>query len=96
MKDADHLLHDILAAVDTSKDGLIQYSEFKSFFESVERELWGIFSAVDIDGNGKIDKKELRAALVRSGIAVDPKKLDDFFESMDKNNDGVISFEEWR
>lgn len=96
LKDADHLLHDILTAVDTSKDGLIQYSEFKHFFEGADRELWRIFRSVDQDRNGKIDKGELRIALTRAGIAVDTNRLEEFFYSMDKNNDGVISFEEWR
>lgn len=96
LKDADHLLHDILTAVDTSKDGLIQYSEFKHFFEGADRELWRIFHSVDLDKNGKIDKGELRVALTRAGIAVDTSRLEEFFDSMDRNNDGVISFEEWR
>lgn len=96
LKDADHLLHDILTAVDTSKDGLIQYSEFKNFFEGADRELWRIFHSVDLDKNGKIDKGELRVALTRAGIAVDTSRLEEFFDSMDRNNDGVISFEEWR
>ncbi|KAL0634004.1 hypothetical protein Q9L58_007105 [Maublancomyces gigas] len=96
LKDADHLLHEILTAVDTSKDGLIQYSEFKHFFEGADRELWRIFRSVDQDRNGKIDKGELRIALTRAGIAVDTNRLEEFFYSMDKNNDGVISFEEWR
>lgn len=82
--------------MDTSKDGLIQYSEFKHFFEGADRELWRIFHSVDLDKNGKIDKGELRVALTRAGIAVDTSRLEEFFESMDKNNDGVISFEEWR
>jgi solute carrier family 25 (mitochondrial phosphate transporter), member 23/24/25/41 len=96
LKDAEHLLHDILEAVDTSKDGLIQYSEFKSFIESADRELWRIFTSVDLDRNGKIDKQELQVALGRAGLVVDASRLKDFFDLMDRNNDGVISFEEWR
>ncbi|CAZ85743.1 unnamed protein product [Tuber melanosporum] len=96
LKDAEHLLHDILEAVDTSKDGLIQYSEFKHFFESADRELWHIFTSVDLDRNGNIDKAELRIALSRAGLVVDTKRLQEFFDSMDRNNDGVICYEEWR
>jgi solute carrier family 25 phosphate transporter 23/24/25/41 len=88
LKDADHLIHDILTAVDTSKDGLIQFSEFRNFFASAERELWRIFRSVDVDGNGRIDKGELRSSLARAGIAVDPGRLEEFFGSIDKNNDG--------
>ena len=110
---ADHLIHDIMAAVDTSKDGCIQYEEFKTFFASAECELWAIFKSVDLDNNGRIDKQELKAALLRAGIVVDPpERLEEFFQSFDRNNDGGtvlrlerhavanrcvdISFEEWR
>ncbi len=61
-----------------------------------ELELWKIFSSVDLNGDGKIEKGELRGALGRAGITVDPDRLESFFHSIDQNNDGVISFEEWR
>jgi solute carrier family 25 phosphate transporter 23/24/25/41 len=64
--------------------------------ESADKELWRIFTSVDLDKNGKIDKGELRDALSRAGLAVESKRLEEFFDSMDRNNDGVISFEEWR
>jgi solute carrier family 25 phosphate transporter 23/24/25/41 len=87
------LIHDILTAVDTSKDGLIQLSEFTCFFEEAERELWRIFKSVDVDGNGRIDKKELKNALSRAGITVDPpQRLEEFFHSIDRNNDGGTAF----
>ena len=89
LKDADHLISELLTAVDTSRDGRIQYDEFKRFFAGAEHELWRIFKSVDLDGNGKIDRNELRSALTRAGIAVSPpKRLDEFFRSMDKNHDG--------
>lgn len=89
LKDADALIHDILRAVDTSKDGLIQYSEFRNFFVGAERELWRIFKSVDSDGNGKIDRGELQAALAKAGIAVQPpQRLDTFFAMIDLNSDG--------
>lgn len=89
LKHADALIHEILQAVDSSKDGLIQYSEFKSFFVGAERELWKIFTSVDSDGNGKIDRGELQAALAKAGISVDPpERLDNFFAIIDLNSDG--------
>ncbi|TGZ77404.1 mitochondrial carrier [Ascodesmis nigricans] len=97
LKHADGLIADILHAVDTSNDGLIQFSEFKAFFQGAERELLRIFRSVDTNHNGHIDKTELKAALNRAGIVVDPpERLEDFFAMIDRNNDGEISFEEWR
>ena len=73
-----------------------KWAEFKAFIESADKELWGIFHSVDQDSNGKIDKTELHAALERAGISTNRERLQEFFEFMDKNRDGVISFEEWR
>lgn len=71
-------------------------TEFKVFIEGVDKELWNIFHSVDKDSNGKIDKTELHEALERAGIAANGDRLQQFFEFMDRNRDGVISFEEWR
>jgi len=79
--------------VDTSRDGLIQYSEFRRFFAGAEQELWRIFNSVDLDGNGHIDRKELALALSRAHIVVDPpERLEEFFRSFDRNSDGGMGY----
>lgn len=55
-----------------------------------------MFQTIDRDHNGEIDKMELRNAFSRSGVTVSSAKLDRFFAEVDKNNDGVISYTEWR
>ena len=55
-----------------------------------------MFQTIDRNHNGEIDKTELRTAFSRSGVTVSNAKLDQFFEKVDKNNDGVISYTEWR
>lgn len=55
-----------------------------------------MFQSIDRDHNGEIDKMELRNAFSRSGVTVSSAKLDRFFAEVDKNNDGVISYTEWR
>jgi solute carrier family 25 phosphate transporter 23/24/25/41 len=71
---------------------LIQFSEFKVFFAGAEKELYCIFNSVDSDGNGNIDRTELKQALQRAGIVVNPpEKLEQFFRSIDSNRDGGTS-----
>lgn len=55
-----------------------------------------MFQSIDRDHNGEIDKMELKNAFARSGVTVSSAKLDRFFAEVDKNNDGVISYAEWR
>lgn len=55
-----------------------------------------MFKTIDKDNNGKLDKAELRSAFTRAGLAVPNARLDRFFDDIDSNNDGSISFDEWR
>ncbi|KAF7819331.1 calcium-binding mitochondrial carrier protein SCaMC-1-like [Senna tora] len=87
---------DFLNACDANKDGRIDYQEFKRYMDNREIELYSIFQAIDIKHNGHILPEELREALVRAGIQIDDKEFSLFVERIDKDNNGVITFEEWR
>lgn len=71
-------------------------TEFRAFLNQTEDSLWEMFESIDRNHNGEIDKAELRNAFSRSGVTVSSAKLDRFFAEVDKNNDGVISYTEWR
>ncbi|KAL8296750.1 hypothetical protein RB597_006053 [Gaeumannomyces tritici] len=96
MKNADDMLKEIVRTVDTSGDGKIQYEEFRVFVEAAERELLVLFRSIDRDNNGRLDKDELRSAFQKCGLTVSSRRLTGFFDEIDMNNDGYISFEEWR
>ena len=70
--------------------------EFRTFVEHTENELWLLFKSIDRDHNGKIDKDELRHAISKAGLVVDNSKLERFFDEVDTNHDGTITFDEWR
>lgn len=70
--------------------------EFRTFVQETERELLALFKSIDTDHNGHISREELQMAFGRAGLAVPKSKLDVFFSEVDANNDGSISFEEWR
>ncbi|KAF7715262.1 Mitochondrial carrier protein, calcium-binding [Penicillium ucsense] len=96
LKNADDLLGAILRDVDTNRDGRIDYNEFRKFINHTEAGLWQMFQNIDDNNNGVIDKDELRSAFARSGVVVSNAKLDAFFAEVDKNDDGVLSYAEWR
>ncbi|KAL9948952.1 hypothetical protein D7B24_007490 [Verticillium nonalfalfae] len=96
MKNAGEMMRQILSRVDTNEDGRIDYEEFRTFVEQTEKQLLILFHSIDRDNNGKLDKAELQAAFKRAGLVVPMRKLDAFFNDIDLNNDGYITFGEWR
>ncbi|KAI2617427.1 mitochondrial carrier [Hypoxylon sp. NC1633] len=96
MKNADDMLKAIIKVVDTNGDGKIQYEEFRIFVEAAERQLYVLFKSIDRDQNGKLDKEELHHAVQHAGLSVPIRRLDEFFENIDHNRDGYITYEEWR
>ncbi|TAQ85558.1 hypothetical protein B7494_g6103 [Chlorociboria aeruginascens] len=96
LKNAKDMLQDVVAAMDKNGDQVIQYEEFRTFVEQTEKELLSLFRSIDRDNNGKLDKTELMEAFRKAGMAVPNSKLDQFFNGVDIDNDGYITFEEWR
>ncbi|KAL2018521.1 hypothetical protein VTK56DRAFT_733 [Thermocarpiscus australiensis] len=96
LKNADQMLKTIISLVDTNGDGKIQYEEFRVFVEAAEKQLLLLFRSIDRDKDGRLNKQELKAAFQRAGLSVPTRRLTGFFEKIDMNNDGFISFDEWR
>lgn len=102
----------LIQAADSDSDGRIDYSgmpcdsmssgpsdhhaDFHRFVTATESRLWRLFSDIDKDENGKVDKQELRLACTNAGLAIPGQKLDAFFREADLDHDGTICFDEWR
>ncbi|XP_062105290.1 calcium-dependent mitochondrial ATP-magnesium/phosphate carrier protein 2-like [Humulus lupulus] len=87
---------DLLSVCDSNQDGRVDYHEFKRYMDDKELQLYLIFQSIDIEHNGSISPEELWDALLAAGIEIDEDELARFVERMDKDNNGVITFEEWR
>ena len=70
--------------------------EFHAFVNYAEDKLWPLFRYVDRHETGKIDKDSLREAFARAGVTVSDARVEEFFDDVDKNQDGVITYAEWR
>ncbi|KAL7604713.1 hypothetical protein Lser_V15G17535 [Lactuca serriola] len=87
---------ELLRVCDANRDGRVDYQEFRRYMDDKELELYHIFQAIDVEHNGCILPEELYDALVKAGIELDDDELASFVERVDKDNNGIITFEEWR
>ena len=74
----------------------ILHPEFRVFVEAAEKQLLLLFTSIDRDKDGRLNKKELQAAFQRAGLSVPNRRLAGFFDEIDLNHDGFITFDEWR
>ncbi|KAL5564748.1 hypothetical protein UlMin_027912 [Ulmus minor] len=87
---------DLFKVCDANRDGRVDYQEFRRYMDAKELELYRIFQAIDVEHSGCILPEELWDALVKAGIKIDDEELARFVEHVDKDNNGIITFEEWR
>ena len=66
------------------------------FAKEIREDADQVFQSADIDGNGEIDRDELRSHIGRSFANYSPEAIDQIFSSIDVNSDGTITKEEWR
>ncbi|KAE9602723.1 putative mitochondrial carrier protein [Lupinus albus] len=87
---------ELFKVCDADRDGRIDYDDFRRYMDDKELELYRIFQAIDLEHSGCILPEELWDALVKAGIEMDEEELARFVEHVDKDNNGIITFEEWR
>lgn len=87
---------DLLDVSDANHDGQVDFEEFHRYMDEKELELYAIFREIDVKHNGCIMPEELRDALSRAGIQLSDEQLTNFVDRIDKDNNGIITFEEWR
>lgn len=87
---------ELLTLCDANHDGRVDFGEFLEYMDDKELELYSIFREIDVSSDGFIIPEELRGALQRAGIQLSKVELSSFVEHIDKDNNGMITFEEWR
>lgn len=85
-------------SIDVDKNGKINYTEFLA--SSLEKDelfkvdnLKKMFKLLDKDGNGSIDRNELKTLFTDNAIdSIHGKSIDQIFDACDKDKSGTIDF----
>jgi len=89
-------IEEVFARVDTDGDGKVSYDEFSAYVDSHELGLRTAFDAIDVDGSGSISRDELKLLLDCMHMGYSPERVDDLLRAADQNDDGDISYDEFR
>lgn len=87
----DQLLH----CMGPSTDGKIKYDEFKRYVNATESALKASFHSLDSDNDGYFTLKDLIRECKSLGIHMDGDQAVAFFECLDVDGDGHVSFNDW-
>lgn len=107
MKEADIesnpiMLLGVMKEMDLDGNGVLTFDEFVEVVSKGEQEtdptvgLRRTFDALDDDKDGHITVTELKKALDNFGIASDLSEIEELIKEHDKNNDSMLSFEEFK
>jgi len=103
-------LREMIEDVDEDGSGTIDFEEFcMMMFRQLqaegedadakpirdEKELAEAFRLFDLNRDGLIDWDELKEAMVGTGENIEKWEIDDMMHDGDKNQDGVLDYEEW-
>jgi len=92
---------EMVASADRDGDGFISLQELAALFEDGDQSdaLRAAFAEYDEDGDGVITAEELRRALRRLGLCgeeMTAERCAEIVAAVDRNGDGVISFDEFK
>lgn len=95
---------ELISAADKDEDNCMSFFEFVIMVKSEDKKDLGddaslrdAFNMFDNNGDGTIDRNELKMVLEKmEGQEFTDQELDDMFKEADTDNDGCISFEEFR
>lgn len=81
---------DLLAKLSTTRDGYIDYEEFRAYVLEKEKELWDLFSEISKSGDNKIHANELESALKAAGIRVTKDDIVGFIQVIDTGKQALL------
>jgi len=97
---------EMIKKADTNENGVVEYDEFITLMQrfsqkpsdlaTMDEKTREAFRVFDLDGNGFIDKDELKLVMERLGEHLSEEDVSAMFKEADLNGDGQIDFDEFR
>ena len=93
---SDDYVDEVMQMYDGDGDRTVDKKEFIKFIRKREQALWSAFQSLDLDKNGVLTPDEALKAVRKLGLKADEKDAGQMIKLLDANNDGVVSFDEFK
>lgn len=100
---SDEQLNQMMKTIDADCDGYVNFNEFIDFFkqnagdeDEQMKEVYEAFKMYDLNKNGLISASELHQILTRLGENCTVEDCVKMIESVDKDGDGFVDFDEFK
>ncbi|ODQ79079.1 hypothetical protein BABINDRAFT_38092 [Babjeviella inositovora NRRL Y-12698] len=91
------LIGQIFKSLDTNHDNIIDFADFKKYLQTTESQILAGFDKIDKDNDGRLNKADFVEYLKKTlKINASAASVDLFFRCVDTQNNGYITYEEFR
>lgn len=95
LPNTEECVEQIMSSMSPSNPDYICLEDFKSYINQTETHLAVSFKVLDSKRDGKLDLDEVYHGLEELGLDIDLDRAEQFFNIIDIDGDGFISYDEW-
>lgn len=92
----EEIVDELITTIGNDNNNKIDFQSFQSYMVDTENILEHTFEKLDLKKDGKLDINEIWDGFNKLNIQLNEEKLKLFFETLDLDDDGYISLEDWR
>lgn len=92
---SEETIGNLVSLISPNKSGYFSYDDFKNYIFTIENNIALSFKSLDQKHDGLLDFEEVRDGLQSLGVDVEDEHVELFFNMLDLDADGYISYDEW-
>lgn len=92
---SEESVENLASTISPNNPNQLSYTDFKNYIFNIEDNIAISFQKLDRKKDGRLDFDEVRDGLHDLGMDVDDERVELFFNVLDLDGDGYISYDEW-
>lgn len=95
LPNSEETIDSLISTICPNNPQRLTYNDFKSYIFNIENDIAVCFRSLDRKNDGRLDLDEIRDGLNDLGMNTHDDRIEAFFNILDLDGDGYISYDEW-